>query len=864
MKSLFITSFLLISVCAWPQITGQVKSYGTALPIKGAEVFVDKSQVRAFSDDKGYFTLEGVPQGTVTIGCLKAGFETTKKIVNVNDRESTALFILQKESGKKLKDETLQKEILSAILSPDNIVPNWASECSVKNFQLKSVNTSTESKSIYGTVDLDNNAIGYNIKVHVTGYNQQKPIYILQYFPLTGSPDQQQQWAENCLMAYQFSVNNFLESVLQGTSQLLGYSAFNEDNTPVEIDKLLVVGYSGHSNRLKLDRKIKVKHSISDKIFESWIQPKKRIVFNDLGLILNSDSVKLDGIFSGNSLSRQLPMDYSPPLKWKTFKLDQYFEKAYAHTDKQYYYPGDTLWYKVYMNYQTLSLIESLSKVLHVELLDSYNGGRILESKIHKIDDGEAWGEFILPDSLPSDFIALRTYTNWQRNFGEGQVFMKYFPFLKRNINLQNERQELQTNNRVKLKFNKSSYFIREKINLAVSVVNEKNEPVSAWMSVSVTDRSMVKLLQDSVNINSAFTIKPIVGTTKIDFPLERGLDISGQYVDERQKSSKVSLILLSSSFAKGFEFDTDVYGKFSVSGLEFYDSITVSYSAREGKYDLQGGKLNLEKREPLPVQIKWPEADLNIEPADYKIDKNVTLLKDIVIKAKRRVVNLEKEKEREKENKMIRPFGQPDYILTGKDLNTKAFNVIEMMRGRIPGLSITGSPVNYQIKSNRSGSFIRDLSPAVVIDDVPVGGSSIDGLLFINPADVVAIEVILRLTALAGSLGGNGIILVYTKAGGLRGRFGEYETVYNIKLKGFSKPLAFKGISHEDNFLPANSDFRTTLYWNPSVISAHKDRPGIISFYASDSTGPYLITIEGVTSEGKPFRTEKLIEIVE
>ena len=105
---------------------------------------------------------------------------------------------------------------------------------------------------------------------------------------------------------------------------------------------------------------------------------------------------------------------------------------------------------------------------------------------------------------------------------------------------------------------------------------------------------------------------------------------------------------------------------------------------------------------------------------------------------------------------------------------------------------------------------------------------------------------------------------MVYTKAGGLRGRFPEYETVSNIRIKGYSKPAVFRGMSHEDNYMPANSDFRTTLYWNPSVVSAVNNGPAFVSFYASDSQGPYLVTIEGVTSDGKPFRAEKQIEIRE
>lgn len=118
--------FLSISIYSLGQISGQVKSFKTGLPLKGAEVFVDKSQVSVFTDDKGYFILEGLPKGTLALGCLKAGFETAKKIINVSKRDSTALFILQNETGQKLKDESLEHEILETFSAIDKIFPMWS------------------------------------------------------------------------------------------------------------------------------------------------------------------------------------------------------------------------------------------------------------------------------------------------------------------------------------------------------------------------------------------------------------------------------------------------------------------------------------------------------------------------------------------------------------------------------------------------------------------------------------------------------------------------------------------------------------------------------------------------------------------
>ena len=55
--------------------------------------------------------------------------------------------------------------------------------------------------------------------------------------------------------------------------------------------------------------------------------------------------------------------------------------------------------------------------------------------------------------------------------------------------------------------------------------------------------------------------------------------------------------------------------------------------------------------------------------------------------------------------------------------------------------------------------------------------------------------------------------------------------------------------------------DYRTTLYWNPSVTTddAGKVR---VQFYSSDVSKHYLLTIEGVMANGRPVSWQGLINI--
>lgn len=100
--------------------------------------------------------------------------------------------------------------------------------------------------------------------------------------------------------------------------------------------------------------------------------------------------------------------------------------------------------------------------------------------------------------------------------------------------------------------------------------------------------------------------------------------------------------------------------------------------------------------------------------------------------------------------------------------VNNKAPNVLQALQGKAAGLDITqssgqaGSSVNLTLRGNRS--ITAGNSPLILVDGVEYG-SMID----INSSDVASIEVLKdgSSTAIYGTKGANGVILVSTKKGG-------------------------------------------------------------------------------------------------
>lgn len=106
-------------------------------------------------------------------------------------------------------------------------------------------------------------------------------------------------------------------------------------------------------------------------------------------------------------------------------KIDtlQVIEKVYVHTDRNFYYPGEDIWFKAYLVDATYNLLTDHSNNLHVELVSPE--AEIISSRIIRIENGLGNGDFTLLKDLPSGQYQLRAYTNYMRNFGDQLFFFK-------------------------------------------------------------------------------------------------------------------------------------------------------------------------------------------------------------------------------------------------------------------------------------------------------------------------------------------------------------------------------------------------------------------------------------------------------
>jgi hypothetical protein len=103
-------------------------------------------------------------------------------------------------------------------------------------------------------------------------------------------------------------------------------------------------------------------------------------------------------------------------------------EKAYLHTDRESYYPGDDIWFKAYLVDASDLILTNHSNNLHVELISP--NSEIIQSRTIKLDDGLGYGDFKLEGKLQSGNYLIRVYSNYMRNFGDHLFFNKHITII--------------------------------------------------------------------------------------------------------------------------------------------------------------------------------------------------------------------------------------------------------------------------------------------------------------------------------------------------------------------------------------------------------------------------------------------------
>ncbi len=104
-------------------------------------------------------------------------------------------------------------------------------------------------------------------------------------------------------------------------------------------------------------------------------------------------------------------------------------EKIYLHYDKSSYLPGETVWFKAYI--QEEGLPAKNSKTLYVDWVAE--NGQVLHHGVSPVIEGITNSQFEVPENYPGKFIQIKAYTKWMLNFDSSFLYTKEINILPKN-----------------------------------------------------------------------------------------------------------------------------------------------------------------------------------------------------------------------------------------------------------------------------------------------------------------------------------------------------------------------------------------------------------------------------------------------
>ncbi|RAJ95606.1 TonB-dependent receptor-like protein [Larkinella arboricola] len=458
----------------------------------------------------------------------------------------------------------------------------------------------------------------------------------------------------------------------------------------------------------------------------------------------------------------------------------------------------------------------------------------------------------------------------------------------------------------VQLKPSRPTFNPREKIQVTISVADATGKPVRANLSLAATDAGQVLekepyatdlvsylLLNsdlkgtieqpgyyfDASNRERAtdldvlmmtqgwrrFTWKEVLQDVypAPKYPIEEGLSVTGQVLRPNKKAPGVVnltfFVAQPDSTRDVFMGESDESGRFSAHGLQFVDSTKVMIQGVIGK---NNRNLEIKLDDWFSPTLQLTQIPYNSivfqrdELADYlkrtkeylEIERQIRKNREILLKE----VTVRKKREAPADSRKI--YGQASNTLkVDQTMIAGGMNVLDLLRGRIAGVSVSGSAMNPTVQIRGSANFSGVVEPLFTLDGTPVSKESI---VSIPIFDVDYVDVLKGANAaIFGSRASGGVIAIYTKRGSPNYDFSKDQSpgTLVVTMPGFRAVREFYAPRYDEN-KPENvrPDYRPTLHWEP-MIQTGEDGKAQVSFFASDARSSVRIVAEGVTADGQP-----------
>ena len=912
MRFLFIAIFLFLSTYLFSQtITGIVTEKGSGKPLPFANVFINNSTLGAATDMDGKFTISGAIPEEFELVASFVGFRTATLLIQRKGRQSYTqnfelVFLEDQLSEVELKarrdrgwERNLKKfkEVFLAV--PDD---PYGQDIELLNPWVLDFETIKPDKGFNYTqasaqrpLQIVNKALGYQIDFYLQDFRMLRNAsrFYGQAFYKELEPEnavQETNWKEGKELNYQNSVRHLALSLLLRNATSQGFELYltptsgdrtrtndfteelNKSIIPVKMDSLYSKPLGNGSYRIYLPGRIEVHHTNKPwpadyytNIYHaiSWlVAPAGYFDVDRNGTLMHPTQLVLSGYIGRQRLARSLPLDFVPDENFTGFvedlvafqsrykTLNNLREKPWISLNKPHYHQGETLWMGGRMLYQNALMQDSLSRVVHVDILNSKLEPVLQES--YQVIGGKIEGGLKLPESLETGDYLLRAYTRWSLNFPEKDIFQLPFPLISPQetlvISRPSEEEDFgETQVRHEVQWRDSvNYRVLE---LKLKLLDGDENPVEAELLLAATSANILWELDPKNRLENSLNWldEPLPETfdSELAHSIEYGVSLEGRFFPEKKRDPKAAAITLVKGDLEDYGVvNSDSSGRFWATGLVFTDTAKIAIAALDDKLRPKGQVELIPFQKPafrgsFPRATYQTQALPSQEQSLMDISGDFILLDEFV---------KEGEKERETMEQRNYGYGEPNQEVGPADLETKTWaEILGLLRFNINTLKFR----NYTY-GDQTGS------PLLIIDGVNQPflepQEFRDRLLLFEPSQLRSIKVYNDniSNVVFGMAGYAGVIMIETKNGFQFGPNSEKkfnsEGFQVFPIRGFTPYSKLPNIPPKDQYLRP----KATLYWNP----AEKVENGLLQtkIYIPYGIDKINLRIEGLTQDGESF----------
>jgi hypothetical protein len=448
----------------------------------------------------------------------------------------------------------------------------------------------------------------------------------------------------------------------------------------------------------------------------------------------------------------------------------------------------------------------------------------------------------------------------------------------------------------------KQVYKPREKITLSINVNDLYGKPVTSDLSLSVCDTQQVLIDENQETINSyLFLTSELIGNIEYPgyyfnsnnedrhealdhllmtqgwrrftfskaieaqwekpmFKVEQGLTIKGTLVDKFNKKpipdGKITFISFD-PLPETKVVETDKFGYFELPHVIYFDSAQALLQGETKKGD-KAVKFLVDSLPELPkndffiyplnntlndFEKEFISRSVNRKKIDaaFNFDKSTTLLDAVEIIGKKQ----------EKPGTVTKLYGSGTMSIqvAGNPGLENMLHPLQLLQGRIAGVQVNGSGLNWNVTIRGIGSVGGANTPLILVNNVQV---QLSYLSQIPVRDIESYDVWKGPeAAIFGANGANGVIAFYTKEG--KNYIPPREGIYKFTNIGFKGTREFYSPQYDiQKPEHAKPDERVTIFWDPLILT---DSTGhaTVSFYNHDLETEITGIIEGLSNNGLP-----------